>query len=201
MPSEPDTARDYRVLADGFLARVRATPADRWDAPSPCRGWSARDVVAHLINGHRGFLAMAGGPPPAPADGVGVGPMSGAPPVADGADLAAAFAACRDDMLAMLADPGRAALRLPGGPMGAVPVAQAVAVVGSIELLVHTWDLARATGGDETLDPAQVARTHRAAEPYAAGLLATGAFDPPVPAPDGADAQTRFLCFAGRKPF
>lgn len=195
-----DVAADYRVLADGLLARVRATPADRWDEPSPCPGWSARDVVAHVINGHRGILGMAGGPRPAPADGVGVGPMAGAPPVAPGTDLAVAFARCRDDMLAMLADPARAALRLPGGPMGAVPVELAVAVIGSIELLVHTWDLARATGGDEALDAAQVARTHRAAEPYAAGLLATGAFDPPVPAPAGADAQTRFLCFCGRRP-
>ncbi|MFI5907654.1 SRPBCC domain-containing protein [Dactylosporangium sp. NPDC051541] len=66
--------------------------------------------------------------------------------------------------------------------------------------LVHTWDLARATGGDETLDPAQVARVHAAAEPSSAGLVATGAFRAPVPAPAGADAQTRLPCFAGRRP-
>ncbi|MEU7874404.1 TIGR03086 family metal-binding protein [Dactylosporangium sp. NPDC049140] len=195
-----DVSRDYAELADGFLARIRAVPAGAWDNPSPCPGWTARDVVAHLVNGHRGFLFMAAGPAPAPADGVGVGPMAGAPPVAPGADLAAAFAHVRDDMLAMLADPARTALRLPGGPMGAAPIPQAVSVVGSVEVLVHTWDLARATGGDETLDPAQVARVHAAAGPYAAGLLATGAFDPPVEPPAGADAQTRFLCFLGRRP-
>jgi uncharacterized protein (TIGR03086 family) len=191
---------DYAILADGFLARIRAVPRGAWGNPSPCAHWTAQDVVAHLVNGHRGFLYLAGGPPPAPADGVGAGPMSGAPPVAPGADLAAAFARVRDDMMAMLADPQRTARRMPGGPMGEAPIPLAVSVVGSVELLVHTWDLARATGGDEILDPAQVARTHRAAEPYSAGLQATGAFDPPVAPPAGAAAQTRFLCFTGRRP-
>ncbi|MGI5241472.1 TIGR03086 family metal-binding protein [Dactylosporangium sp. CA-139066] len=194
-----DVADGYRAVSDGFLARVRAVPPQRWDAPSPCPGWNARDVVAHLINGHRGILFLAGGPPPAPADGVGTGPMAGAPPVEPGADLAAAFTRVRDDMLAMLADPARRAIRMPGGPMGAVAVLDAVAVIGRLEVLVHTWDLARATGGDETLDPHQVAGTLRAAEPHAAGLLATGAFDPPVAPPPGADPQTRLLCLAGRR--
>ncbi|WP_433072962.1 TIGR03086 family metal-binding protein [Dactylosporangium sp. CA-052675] len=194
-----DVRDHYAALAEGFLARVRAVPAGAWDDPSPCPGWTARDVVAHLVNGHRGLLFMAGGPAPAPADGIGVGRIAGAPPAEPGADLAAVFAHVRDDMLAMLADPARTALRLPGGPMGAVPVWQAVSVVGSVEVLVHTWDLARATGGDETLDPAQVARVHAAAEPFAAGLLATGAFDPPVLPPAGADAQTRLLSFLGRR--
>jgi uncharacterized protein (TIGR03086 family) len=195
-----DIAKHYGLLADGFLGRIRATPADRWGAPSPCQGWSAQDVVAHVINGHRGILALAGGAPPAAVDGVGVSPMAYAPKVEPGADLGAAFARCRDDMLAMLTDPDRAATRLPGGPLGPVPVERAVEVIGSLELLVHTWDLARAVGGDEKLDPDQVARTHQALLPHYAGLQATGAFQPSIPAPDDADPQTAFLCFVGRRP-
>ncbi|MGI5347123.1 TIGR03086 family metal-binding protein [Streptomyces sp. CA-250714] len=196
----PGTADRYARLADAFLARVRATPTDRWDAGSPCQGWTARDVVAHVINGHRGILAAIHGTPPSPAHGVAVSPMAEAPAVEPGADLAAAFLACRADVLAALRDPALAARPLPGGPLGPVPLEQAVDVIGALELLGHTWDLARATGGDEILDQDAVARTHQALLPLHAELLDTGAFDASVPAPDGADAQTAFLCFIGRRP-
>ena len=195
-----DTATHYRRLADGFLDRIRATPGDRWDASSPCAGWTARDVVAHVINGHRGILAIASRIPPTAADGVGLSPMADAPLVEPGADLSAAFTRCRNDMLQMLDDPDRAGTTLPGGPLGPVPVHQAVEVIGSLELLVHTWDLARAVGGNETLDPDEVDRTHQALLPHYPGLQATGAFEPSIPAPPDADPQTAFLYFVGRRP-
>jgi uncharacterized protein (TIGR03086 family) len=189
----------YAQLADGFLARIKATPDDRWGAPSPCAGWTARDVVAHVINGHRGILAMVYGVPPAAADGVGVSPMADAPAVEPGTDLAAAFVTCRDNLLAVLGDADLAARRLPGGPLGPVPVGRAVDLIGALELLGHTWDLARATGGDEVLDAEAVARTHRGLIPHHAALLATGAFDESLPAPENADPQTAFLRFTGRR--
>ncbi|WP_433604127.1 hypothetical protein ACQP2P_23805 [Dactylosporangium sp. CA-139114] len=102
-------------------------------------------------------------------------------------------------MLATLAGPARTAPRLPGGPVDAVPVSRSVSVAGSVEVLVHTWDPARAAGGDETPGPAQAAPVHAAAEPFAAGLLATGAFGPPLPPPAGADARTRVRSFPGRR--
>jgi uncharacterized protein (TIGR03086 family) len=195
-----DIAYRYRLLSDGFLARIQAAPANRWDAASPCQGWTARDVVAHVINGHRGILAMVNGKPPAAADGVGISSMADAPQVEPGADLAIAFKRCRNDMHAMLSDPDRAVTRLPGGPLGPVPAEQAADTLGSLELLVHTWDLARAVGGDEKLVPELVARTHQSLLPHYAGLWATGAFQPSIPAPDDADPQIAFLYFVGRQP-
>jgi uncharacterized protein (TIGR03086 family) len=190
----------YAGLAGGFLDRITATPADRWDAPSPCSGWAARDVVAHVINGHRGIIAIARGTRPVAAGGVGVSGMAEAPPVSPGADLGAVFGAVAAELADLLNDPALAARRLPGGPLGAVPVAQAADLIGALELLVHTWDLARATGGDEKLDPEAAARTHLALLPYRDGLQATGAFLPGIEAPDGADPQTAFLYFTGRRP-
>ncbi|WP_406500279.1 maleylpyruvate isomerase N-terminal domain-containing protein [Streptomyces sp. NBC_00846] len=52
------------MLSDEFLARIAATPTTRWDASSPCAGWTARDVVAHVINGPRCILAVVNGKPP-----------------------------------------------------------------------------------------------------------------------------------------
>jgi uncharacterized protein (TIGR03086 family) len=194
-----DIAERYDRLAAGFLARITATPADRWDATSPCAGWTARDVVAHVVNGHRGILAGVLGTAPKAAHGVGVSRMSGTPHIAPDADLAAAFAECRADLLAVLADPHLAGKPMPS-PLGVVPVEAAVDAIGALELLVHTWDLARAVGGDERLDPDAVVHTYRLLEPHYAALQATGAFQPRVTPPDGADPQTRFLCFAGRRP-
>lgn len=195
-----EIAERYLTLSNGLLARIRATPHERWRAPSPCQGWNAQDVVAHVINGHRGILAMVTGQPPVAADGVGVSPMADAPKVEPGTDLALAYEHCRNAMYSMLSDPERATTRLPGGPLGPVPVEQAADIIGSLELLVHTWDLARAVGGDEKLDPELTARTHEALLPHYAALQATGAFQPSIPAPGDADPQTVFLRFVGRQP-
>jgi uncharacterized protein (TIGR03083 family) len=66
-----DAADRYARLADGFLDRIRATPDDRWDAPGPCGGWTARDVVAHVINGHRRVVTAVRGTRPEPGHGAG----------------------------------------------------------------------------------------------------------------------------------
>ncbi|GAB1820969.1 maleylpyruvate isomerase family mycothiol-dependent enzyme [Herbidospora sp. RD11066] len=193
-----EIADRYARLASDFTSRIVAVPDHLWGAVSPCRGWTARDVVAHVVNGHRGIAGFVHGAPPAPAHGVGVSSMSGAPVVEPGADLAVAFGACRDDLLAVLRDPVLAATILPFSPIGPVPVERAVDVVGALELLGHTWDLARATGGDEILDEDAVIRTHQALLPHHAALLATGAFEAPVQGREDADPQTAFLRFTGR---
>jgi uncharacterized protein (TIGR03086 family) len=70
------------------------------------------------------------------------------------------------------------------------------------ELAVHGWDLARAIGADETLDPDVVAALLAFCEPLAATLPSTGAFGsgPSGSVPDSALAQTRLLDLLGRRP-
>ncbi|MFD4761028.1 maleylpyruvate isomerase N-terminal domain-containing protein [Streptomyces sp. NPDC058439] len=65
------------LLSDEFLARIAAIPTTRWDASSPCAGWTARDVVAHVVNGHRCILVVVNGKPPTAADGVGISSACG----------------------------------------------------------------------------------------------------------------------------
>jgi uncharacterized protein (TIGR03086 family) len=68
------------------------------------------------------------------------------------------------------------------------------------DVFTHTWDLARATGQDETLDPDQLQRMIAAmgAMPDEA-LRADGMFGPPIDVPADADDQTRFLAYLGRR--
>jgi len=68
------------------------------------------------------------------------------------------------------------------------------------DVLVHTWDLARATGLDETLDPDEVHRMLAEMEPLDAVLRKSGHFGPRVEVPAEADEQTRLIAFLGRQP-
>ena len=56
-----DVQDKYRLVAGGFDAAVRAVTPDKWEAQSPCEQWKARDVVAHVVEGHRGVITNVRG--------------------------------------------------------------------------------------------------------------------------------------------
>jgi SAM-dependent methyltransferase len=47
----------YEGLAAQFGERVEAVPDDKWSAAAPCEGWTARDVVKHVIEGQQSIVA------------------------------------------------------------------------------------------------------------------------------------------------
>jgi uncharacterized protein (TIGR03086 family) len=65
--------------------------------------------------------------------------------------------------------------------------------------LIHSWDLARGIGADDTLDAELVALVYERTLPFADQLQESGMFAPPVPVPDDADPQTRLLALFGRR--
>ena len=66
---------------------------------------------------------------------------------------------------------------------------------------MHTWDLSRATGQDDRLDPAFCAQLLGGMEPIEQIIRSSGQYGPRVEVPAGADTQTRLLGFIGRDPF
>jgi uncharacterized protein (TIGR03086 family) len=175
----------YEGLAAQFGERVEAVPDDKWSAAAPCEGWTARDVVTHVIEGQQSIVAG----------------LTGAAPtgVADDADLKAAWRASNAAISDAIAQPG--ALEKPvKAPMGEMPAELVLGRILSMEVLVHAWDLARAVGGDEHLDQDAVAHAFEGVRPIGAMLRSSGVFGPEVEAPEGADLQTQFLCFLGRRP-
>jgi uncharacterized protein (TIGR03086 family) len=68
------------------------------------------------------------------------------------------------------------------------------------DLHVHTWDLARATGGDERLSPEVAAIVLERLKPNDEALRKSGSFGPKVEPPQDADVQVELLCFLGRRP-
>jgi uncharacterized protein (TIGR03086 family) len=85
------------------------------------------------------------------------------------------------------------------GRGGEVPVEMAL-IPRLSDVLVHTWDLARATGGDETLNPETASIVLERLKPNDEILRSTGTFGPKLDPPPGADAAVELLCFTGRRP-
>lgn len=176
----------YRRVADQFNARVTAVPAEKWDDPAPCEGWVARDVVGHLVEWLPAFFFDRWGitdpeRPSAQDDPVG------AWTAVDGAIRRAL-----DDRAVATAERDT--------PMGSKSFEDMIATICTGDVLIHTWDLARATGLDERLDPDEVHRMFSGMEPMDEMLRESGHYGPRVPVPGDADEQTQLIAFLGRRP-
>jgi uncharacterized protein (TIGR03086 family) len=85
------------------------------------------------------------------------------------------------------------------GFFGKQTFAEAIDRFICFDLLVHGWDLARATGIDEAMDPADVASLDEASRQFGDKMRGPGAFGPEVEAPANADQQAKVLAYLGRE--
>jgi uncharacterized protein (TIGR03086 family) len=68
------------------------------------------------------------------------------------------------------------------------------------DVLVHTWDLARAVGADDRLDPGWCESFYGQLQANPEALRGAGMFKPAVAVGDDADAQSRLIARLGRDP-
>jgi uncharacterized protein (TIGR03086 family) len=183
-----EIAERHRNLAARFTSCASAVPDDAWERPAPCEGWVARDVVRHLVEWLPGFFFTAWelDAPPVPS-------------VED--DPVGAWAVVRDVFQRALDDPAVAA-RVRPSPAGERSLDDAVGMFYLPDLLIHTWDLARATGIDEQLDADEVRGSLLGMEQMDpamdAAMRDSGHYGPRVEVGPDADEQTRLLAFVGR---
>ncbi|MER6375826.1 TIGR03086 family metal-binding protein [Streptomyces mirabilis] len=180
-------ADEHRTVAGVFTDRVHGVRPGAWDNPAPCEGWVARDVVRHLVEWFPDFLKA----------GAGVELPKG-PAVDD--DPVAAWTVHSDGVQALLDDPATAHRMLSNQHIGEVPLDQAVDRFYTADVFMHTWDLARATGQEERLDPGRCAQLLDGMLPLDDVLRKSGQYGPRVEVPESADVQTRLLAFIGRRP-
>ena len=191
-----EIADRYRRHADAFEAKVAAVPPDQWSNQSPCEAWDARGVVAHIVSMHGYMLGPAGRG------------LSPAPSVEE--DPLGAFTAARADVEAVLDDPTLAAIEC-DTPNGRTTVEQQVDEVVSDDMVLHGWDLARATGQDDTMAPDDVERLWSVTIAIPADVMekyrTPGAFGPgvevygpEVKVSEDAPLQDRLLGLIGRDP-
>jgi uncharacterized protein (TIGR03086 family) len=112
----------------------------------------------------------------------------------------AAWAVLRDGVQALLDDPATPGKVLTNPHFGSVPLDQAIARFYLNDVFLHTWDLARATGQDERLDPDRCAAMLEEMLPLDELLRGSGQYGPRVEVSPDADVQTRLLAFIGRNP-
>ncbi|WP_050067458.1 TIGR03086 family metal-binding protein [Rhodococcus sp. RD6.2] len=174
----------YRRLANHLADTVAAVPADRWDSTSPCEGWTARDVLQHVIDVQSMPLTPVGlSLPPAPA-------------VDD--DPLGAWTATRDAVQAILDDPRHANLEYDSS-MGRTTAAATFDAFICFDLAIHRWDIARATGADETIPAEELAAAAALADRMGDMIRSSGVCGPVVEVPADADEQTRVLGRLGRR--
>ena len=183
LPDAP--AERHRAIADVFTDRVRGTAA--WEVPAPVAGWTARDVVRHLVEWLPPFLAS----------GSDVR-MPAGPSVDD--DPAGAWTAHATAVQELLDDPATAGRLLTNPHIGELPLDTAIDRFYTVDVFMHTWDLARATAQDDRLDPDLCADLLAGMEPMEAVMRGSGQYGARVAVPAGADAPTRLLGFIGRDP-
>lgn len=155
---------------------LAAVHADDLDKPTPCEGWTVRELADHLAAAPEHFLQQGRGEEVDWKAGTGVDP----------AQLASHFRSHADDLLH----------HWHGQPDDQV----AQADWQSAELGAHTWDLVQAVGRPVPLDD-EVAE--RGLAFMRQGLTPDNrgdAFGPEVEAPADAGAYDRLAAFAGRRP-
>lgn len=179
---------EWDEIGGGFTARVDGADPTRWDAPAPVEGWTARDVVRHLVEWFPSFLESGSG-------------VRLAVPTSVDDDPVAAWHELEDGVRRLLADPETPGRVLSNPHIGDVPLDRAVSQFFTGDVFMHTWDLARATGQDDTLDPERCAAMLAGMEPIEEVMRQSGQYGPVVfDAPPDADPQTRMLAFIGRDP-
>ena len=134
----------YHRTVECWADRVNAVGPDQWDDPTPCRDWTVRDLVNHVVGEDRWTVPLVEGRTIADVGTTLDGDLLGDDPVGSALDAAR-------QATTLVAE------KLPEG--GQVHLSYGDAPIGdyvhelAADHLLHSWDLAVATGGNAQLDP------------------------------------------------
>ncbi|MGW1056637.1 TIGR03086 family metal-binding protein [Micromonospora rubida] len=167
------------------VAVVRAIREDQLDLPTPCADYSVRDLVNHLYQVVVNFQELAA-KRPANWDKTDY--------LTDG--WQDRFAAETERLIGAWADPAA----LEGVSPGMGLPSETVGEMGLIDLTVHAWDLARATGQPFDAAPDATAVLHAFMDRMGDTGQRMGAFGAPVDAPPDASPLDLALARTGRDP-
>lgn len=182
-------AERFRRRSTALIDTAREVAPDRWDASSPCEGWTVRDVARHVVDTQAtfaGFIDRTIGDVPS-VDEDPVGALEGS---------LGATQACLDD-------PEIAATAYDGMMGPTTFEASADRFLGA-DLVIHRWDLGTGAGLAVELDPRDVEASLSDIDALPAEMRSmmrtAGAFGPEVEVGADADPQARLLGFLGRRP-
>lgn len=178
--TEATTAERHRMLSDRFL--TLAEGVQDWDAPTPVKEWTNRDVVAH----------MAWLPEMLAGMGVTLDVEKHDDPVEQ---LRAQTAAVQE-----LLDSPDADRLIDTNMMGEMPLSRVIEQFYNFDLFAHGWDLAKGSGQEIELDEEYAAGAHQGMSAMGPALHESGQFGTPQPVAEDASAQDKLLALIGRDP-
>jgi uncharacterized protein (TIGR03086 family) len=182
-------SEQLRFQASSLQQLMDGVKPDQWDNPTACAKWTVRDLVAHLVGGGMMFAASFRGET-APGGGEGeTADVLGDDPAAAFRRVIAEFQASADAPGAMEHD-----VTL---PFATLP-AQVALDIAKFDLLVHAWDLSRATA--QPFDPPAdvIANARATAEAIVGGLRNGDTFGDAIKAPANATPIDELAAFCGR---
>lgn len=195
METNTDSAREYGIgellgrAVDGALPVVREIPDGALAGPTPCAEYDVKDLVNHLFHVVVEFRKLAA---------KGSVDFTRTPDrVGEGADWRERFARAAQALVAAWSVPGAEE-----GTAGTMDMpARTLGSMALLDVTVHGWELARATGQREpSADPAVVAELTGQVAGLAPTARAMGMFGEPVAVAEGAPEFERLLGVTGRDP-
>src|SRR5579864_3300325 len=183
-----DDATAFRRASDNYVRLAREVSPSQWAATTPCAEWDVRALVNHVAGEYLWVPELLAGRTIADVGSRLDGDLLGEDP------LEALVSAARDAQAAAREDD--ALTRVVHLSFGDVPGAEYLKQM-AIDSVIHSWDLARAIGMDEQLDPELVDFAYGELLQVAEGWRAGGAFGPAKQAADGSK-QSKLLALTGR---
>ena len=179
---------DRRILTATAEIVAAVTP-DRLDGPSPCAGWTLRDLLGHMVASNEGFAAAAAGKP--------VGAEVWDRLSYDGEP----FEAFQESAEAVSAafEGADAAERLEVFGFGKLPLSTSLGM-HIVDFVAHGWDVARSIGWAGEFDPELVAAADEIMRAFPDSPRPNAAFGVKVPVADDASRLDKLMGFLGRDP-
>lgn len=177
------TAGQYAAAHHPLTDVIEAVPDRAWTSPSPCVGWTTRDVVRHLVETQRELF-------------MGRGIALGDQPDID-ANPAQAWRSHASRVLQVLADEAVPAAAY-DGYFGPTTLGATLEQFYVWDMYVHRWDIAYAAALDAGFTDAELDCIEQGADSFGEALYMDGICRPGAQAPDGARRVVRLLARLGR---
>lgn len=177
------TATQYDAAHLPLTAVIEAVPPEAWNNPSPCEGWTARDVVRHVIETQRELFA-------------GRDLNLGDEPDID-TDPAEAWRDHAERVRAVISDEAVPAIAY-DGYFGPTTLGATLEQFYVWDMYVHRWDIAEAAGLDAELTDAELDRIEQGADSFGEALYMDGICQPSVQAHADAGRLVQLLARLGR---
>lgn len=184
---------DLTRAASIFDLRLSSVTAAHWAAPSTCEGWAVKDLADHVTGGNRFAVSLLAGSDAETAFTNALAPGFEGEPLSQYRESASAQSEAFARSGALSATVDHPSGKIDGGTFLGLRVG---------DLVLHGWDLARSTGGDDSLDDELVVAVWEAYAPRLARLGPSGMFGAGASGAvrDDASLAVRLLDATGRRP-